>query len=432
MEKYIKRIWYSHFVRNVAIVAGGTAGAQLIHLAFYPIITRLYGPENFGLLGVFMSVIAILAPMAVLTYPKAIVLPKNNSDAKSLVKLSFALSLGIAIFILLVFSTVGDQILSSIGADGISEFSLLIPFAILFYGWQQIGQQWLFRQQAFRDTAKASMIQVFISGVAKCVAGLFFPIASVLIGLQVASAALYAILLGLAANKYLTTTYQLPEKPRINHSVLALAKSYKAFPIYRAPQVTLNAASRSIPVFMLASQYSSSAAGFYVLGQMVLGAPLTLVAKSVGDAFYPKFTMAANNGQPLMPLLRKSTLALAILGIMPFGALIFFGPFMFSIVFGGEWQQAGEYARWLAIMYFFGFMNTPVVAASATLDLQKGLLIYELASTSLKIIAMYVGLMVLKSDLWAVGIFSIFGAASYTTLIIWVFFETRKFEERRS
>jgi len=45
----------SKFVRNVAIVATGTAGAQAITMAFSPINTRLYGPEAFGILGTFTA-----------------------------------------------------------------------------------------------------------------------------------------------------------------------------------------------------------------------------------------------------------------------------------------------------------------------------------------------------------------------------------------
>jgi O-antigen/teichoic acid export membrane protein len=65
-------------VRNVTIVASGTAGAQVITMAFAPLITRLYGPEAFGLLGTFVAILGIVTPLAALTYPIAIVLPKSD------------------------------------------------------------------------------------------------------------------------------------------------------------------------------------------------------------------------------------------------------------------------------------------------------------------------------------------------------------------
>jgi IS5 family transposase len=71
----------------VAVVASGTAGAQAITMGFSPVITRLYGPEAFGLLGVFMAMVQVLVPAAALTYPIAIVLPKEDRDARVLARL---------------------------------------------------------------------------------------------------------------------------------------------------------------------------------------------------------------------------------------------------------------------------------------------------------------------------------------------------------
>ncbi|UCZ56541.1 hypothetical protein LGV61_12545 [Desulfurispirillum indicum] len=41
----LTKLYNSKFIRNVAIVASGTAAAQAITMAFAPIITRIYGPE---------------------------------------------------------------------------------------------------------------------------------------------------------------------------------------------------------------------------------------------------------------------------------------------------------------------------------------------------------------------------------------------------
>jgi len=48
-RKAFSLAWNSALVRNVALVGSGTAGAQAITMAFSPVITRIYGPEAFGL-----------------------------------------------------------------------------------------------------------------------------------------------------------------------------------------------------------------------------------------------------------------------------------------------------------------------------------------------------------------------------------------------
>src|SRR5699024_7637402 len=69
MLSRIKKIFQKKFVRNVFIVASGAVGAQILSLLLYPIITRLYGPEAFGVLGTFTALTKIVIPIAALTYP---------------------------------------------------------------------------------------------------------------------------------------------------------------------------------------------------------------------------------------------------------------------------------------------------------------------------------------------------------------------------
>ncbi|HAQ72765.1 MAG TPA: polysaccharide biosynthesis protein, partial [Pseudomonas sp.] len=76
----------SKLLRNILTVVSGTAGAQAITMAFMPVITRIYGPEAYGVLGTFLSVTLMLVPIAALTYPIAIVLPKRDGDARGLVR----------------------------------------------------------------------------------------------------------------------------------------------------------------------------------------------------------------------------------------------------------------------------------------------------------------------------------------------------------
>ena len=57
-------------MRSVAVVTSGNAGAQAITLASAPFITRLYGPEAFGVLGAYMAVVTIASPVVALAYPR--------------------------------------------------------------------------------------------------------------------------------------------------------------------------------------------------------------------------------------------------------------------------------------------------------------------------------------------------------------------------
>src|SRR5690625_1030347 len=107
-EKLIK-ISKKQLVRNVILLASETAMTQVIVMILSPIITRLYGPEAFGLMGTFMAVVSIVAPIAALTYPIAIVLPKRDQDAKGLIRLSLVITTIVSIISLVILLLFNKQ-----------------------------------------------------------------------------------------------------------------------------------------------------------------------------------------------------------------------------------------------------------------------------------------------------------------------------------
>jgi O-antigen/teichoic acid export membrane protein len=151
-----------------------------------------------------------------------------------------------------------------------------------------------------------------------------------------------------------------------------------------------------------------------------LSVPAGLIGGSVMQVFYPRFNEAVQNGENLAGLMLKATIGMGIVGFAPFVIVVAFGPFLFDLVFGGEWRTAGEYAQWLALWLFFAFLNRPAVSAMPALRSQDALLMYEVISVILRTIALYIGFSVLKSDIGAMSVFSVIGALLNAFLIMYV------------
>ncbi len=416
---YIGRAWTSRFARNVAVVASGTAGAQAVTMAFSPLITRIYGPEAFGLLGTFTAMVMVATPLAALAYPIAIVLPREDRDALGIAKLSLMLSFAVALLAAGLLWSGGDWLTATLGAESVAAYLLLIPVAMVFAAWTQTAHQWLIRKKEFSVIARTAIAHSLIVNSAKTGAGWLHPVGAVLIVLATLGHILHAALLFVGARRRYqsgaTTQVEGPETP-----LRELAHRYRDFPLYRAPQNFINAASQSLPVLMLAAFFGPAAAGFYTLGKMVMGLPSTLLGKAVTDVFYPRITEAAHTGENLPRYILQATGALFVIGIVPFGLVMLFGPLLFSLVFGGDWGMAGEYARWLALFFLFNFINKPSVAAVPVLRIQRGLLIYEAFSTGGKVLGLAAGFYWFGSDLWAIALFSVIGAIAYSVMMFWI------------
>jgi O-antigen/teichoic acid export membrane protein len=397
-------------------MASGTAAAQLISFVLTPVITRLYGPEAYGLMGVFMAIIQTIAPVAALTYPIAVVLPKRDEDAKGLMKLSWYISIGLAAAAGILLLLFNEPIAQIFQIGDVAPFLFLIPVVIIFSAFLQVTEQWLVRTKQFEIPAKASFLQSLLTQGSKAGIGLFFPAAAVLVVLTAAGNGVKALIMMLFTN---STRAKSPNTVQEKgKSLRNLAKRYQDFPIFRAPQVLLNGMSQNIPVFVLSSFFGPAAAGFYSIGRTVLSLPIQLIGKSVGDVFYPRITEAGNNNENLTRLITKATIALAAVGIIPFGTIVIAGPWLFSFVFGSDWVTAGEYARWMAVWVFTMFISLPSIKALPVLAAQAFHLKYTILMIIIRTGALLFGYYVFGNDVVAVAFFSISAAMLSLGLIV--------------
>ncbi|TDQ38643.1 lipopolysaccharide biosynthesis protein [Aureibacillus halotolerans] len=421
MKPIIGILLRKSFVRNVVLMITGTASAQLVSLVLTPVISRIYGPEAYGLMGVFISIIGILSPIASLTYPIAIVLPKTDNDAIGLIRLSLLISTSIATFVVIQLTLFNQQIAEIFHIEDLASFLYLIPLVIFFAGLYQVVEQWLIRTKQFKVTAKVTFLQSLIVQGSKVGIGFMYPFPSILIVLTAFSQALRAVLMIIFSDKKNLNNHLSNQS-----SIKDLAKKYKDFPIYRGPQSFLNSVSENIPILMLTSFFGPASVGFYTICRTVLAIPTQLIGKSLGDVFYPRISEAANNGEDLGNLNKKATNILISIGVVPFGLVILFGPGLFEFVFGEEWLIAGKYARWIALWSFSTFILQPSIRALPVLNAQALHLKYTGFSLLIRSCALAFGYYAFSSDLIAIALFGVLSGILNIVLIIVTFRISKK------
>lgn len=408
MKKNIKGFLNKPFVRNVFILVSGTIAAQIITMGLSPVITRMYGPEAFGILGTFNAIISITLPIAALSYPIAIVLPEKNREAKGLIKLSLLITSAISLISFIIIILLNEQIANLFNLNDIAGYLYLIPLVVIFGGLMQVAEQWLIRTKQFSINARVTFLQSLITNGSKVGIGFFYPVASVLVVLTALGNGIRAFLMILFAKKTNESKYKSDKSTIVD--LKYLAKKYYDFPVYRAPEILLNAVSQSLPILMLTSFFGPASAGFYSIGRTVLSIPSQLIGKSVGDVFYPRIAEAKNKNENLNKLIWKGTIGLASIGIIPYGIIILFGPELFGFVFGSEWVVAGEYARWISLWSFFGFINRPSVHSLPVLNAQRFHLMYTIFMLTTRTGVLALSYFIFLSDVIAVALFGISGA----------------------
>jgi O-antigen/teichoic acid export membrane protein len=367
--KNIKNMFKSSFAKSVLLVTGGTASAQLLNTILSPLITRLYLPEDYGSLTLYTSILGFLGIISSLKYEHGIAIANSDKKAINI----FALS------ILTLFSFVGVitillVLIRIIFSDFNIEFMYLIPLGIFTTGIYKILMQWSLRKKLFRSISKTKVTQSIFSNFTKIGFGLIHigAIGLILGNIVGGSSGIRTLSLSLTRdNKKLFNSIKFKR-------IVWSARRYVRFPIFLAPSQLLNAAGVHVPVFFLSFMYGNQLIGYYGLANTIVNLPTLLIGNSVGDVFYGE---AASIGkkypEKLLKLSRKLFIRLLLLGLLPLIALVLFGPYLFSIVFGANWYEAGYYARILAFLVFARLIFMPLSRIFEVYEKQKEVLILD-------------------------------------------------------
>lgn len=407
VEVLIKRFKSSHFVRDVAMVGGGIAAAQAIALLSMPILTRLYGPEAFGVSAAFIAVVSIITPSATLGYAHAIVMPDKDKDAAAIIRLSILCTLLLTPISLIIVHFSLPWLARWTGMENYPKMLYLIPLSLLITGFLTVANQLAIRVLLFKAKARAYVESKFVEYGFKLIGGLFIPSGLLLIVFT---------LVGMTLN-FILQILHVPRGGVFRLSkwfgfkgIRKAADAQKDFAIYRMPQRVIKAASVGLPTILLASLFGPASAGQYSLVLLALGAPAVLLGNSVGEVFFPKITRAISAKSPnSYNLLFKISLILLLIGAVPFGIVTLWGNIIFPLVFGSEWKVAGSYSQWLSIWLLINLVADASVATLPALRLQGSLLLREIILLGLRIATLYIGFSIYNSDIVAIALFSIAG-----------------------
>ena len=375
----------SEFTKNVLTLMTGTTIAQAIPIAISPILTRIYTPEDFGVFAVYMAIASIISVIATGRYEMAIMLPKEEEDVKSIVKLIMILLTTVTSITFLIVFFFNQAITNLFENPEISNWLYFLPISIFLVGLYQIYNYLLIREKNFKrlstnkiivSTTNASTQLGYGFAVSNGFGLLFGNIISYIISI-------YFIIRSKVVNKYFHFK---------DNSIKEVAKEYQNFPKYDVPSVLINVVANQLPLLALGKFFGLGVVGFYSLMYKVLMMPISLLSSTVLDVFKQRATEDYNKYGNCKDIYVKTFKSLVLLGIIPFTILGIFAPEIFAFVFGENWRVAGEFAQIMTPMFFLNFIVNPLSYTFFIAQKQKLNLIGQFILLLLTIISIYIGL----------------------------------------
>ncbi len=345
----------SEFNRNILTLMTGSTIANAIPVAISPILTRIYSPEDFGLLALFLSVTTIFGTIVNGRYELAIMLPKKDEDAINIVALGFIIMSLITLILFVIVIIFNEKIVHLLSNNDIGTWLYIVPLSIFLIGLFNLLNYFNNRKKHYKDIAKANIIKSITMVVFQIVVGYLREGAAGLISGQVASqmTANMKLLKNIIKNKLLLS--KISKK-----KILQVAKRYKEFPKFSIAGALANKATGNLTNILISIFYNVSTLGFYSLVQRVLGVPSALIGNSIGQVFFEEASKEKQLTGKAVKVFKSTVKKLFIIGTPSFGILFFIVEDLFAFVFGEEWRVAGGYARIMIPVFFIGFIVSTV------------------------------------------------------------------------
>ncbi len=134
--------------KNSAKLLSASVIVQGIGLLIYPILTRLYTPENFGLVNLFLSICGVLSLFATAEIQYSIVLPKTDSLAKACFQVGLIIA-GVFTFILLCSIPFSQQISCVFKTPDLANWYWCIPILVFLTAIWTLLNYWYTRKKEF-------------------------------------------------------------------------------------------------------------------------------------------------------------------------------------------------------------------------------------------------------------------------------------------
>jgi O-antigen/teichoic acid export membrane protein len=341
--------------RAVVLLASGTVASQAIVVLASPLLTRLYTPEDFGILAVFSALLGVLGLVVCLRYEVAIPLAEDETTAVNLVALNVVTALLVSAVVGLVVWRWGDAISAWTNAEALRRWIWLLPLGLFTFGCYTTLRHWAVRRQAFGHIVRTRLSQAIGQVAAQVGLGWLIPgPVGLLVGQVVGHSA------GITS---LGSSFYRNERQRlgalsVNGMIRAAARFWRLPTL--ATGASLLSAARMLPSLFFAVIYGAQVAGWFLLAQRVVAMPMRLLGVSVGQVYLSEAPRLYRADHARMYALFMSTTGrLFAVGILSMGIVALVGPELFAMVFGDEWTETGRYARFLAPMYIAQLAVSP-------------------------------------------------------------------------
>lgn len=410
------------WIQEATTLLTGTVGAQLITVAAYFLLTRIYSPDDFGLFSIFCSYLEVLVIASTCKYELSIVAAADECEASAVA--SFALKMNtIVSVLLLVVATilcVTDSLPGKMSELG--YIALLIPPLVYFSGTSRVYENLFNRHRQYGKIALSEAINAAATVAAKTCLGLA--------GLFSAGMPIGTVLGRMAGNINYRVAMRRLQLPRTSFAEQRqAARRHRNFPLFVAPKDFANSLSFNLPAIWLANYFDLAEVGLFALAVTFVFRPVNIINVAIEKVLYSRAVEHLQKGEPMWPEVRQFLLPAAGIGLPVAVALFFLADPLFGFLFGSKWAACGYYVRCLLPWILTMLLTNSLMYVSNVFSTQRVEFVFCLVLLALRAGAVAAGIVV-GSFQTGILLYCAVSAAVSAALLWWYLYQIFRHDSR--
>ena len=399
LKKYLGT---SDFARNLLALVSGTALAQVINFVFSTFITRIYTPDDFGAVSIFSSLVSFVLVISCAKFDVAIVAAREREDARKLFALANMIMVGTAILTLICSVCIYLFNVPFYANSVVRNWFCWSGLSVLLLTGGQVFWMWNVREKNFKNISFIRVLEALSAGLFSIVLKGFGAIGLLLATMTGQFLSFIALGSGIFKREgFKSFIYKTSELKQT-------FSDYSEFPKVNILQGFVDIFQVSAVVLILsAGGFAGEVIGYYALCMRVLQVPMRLIVLPVSHVFFSEASELHRNGGDLFRLVKKTILRTAAFTLPVPLVLIFFGPWLFSLVFGKNWIEAGVYAQIISGWIFFDLIRAPIAQIASIVGKQKQVLYVSVVSNLILLAVLLYGVHVLLRPRWILAMVSL-------------------------
>jgi len=322
------------FLKDISKFFSGAILAQLISFLLSPVLSRLYIPRDFGEFTLYVQVLSVVVILSgsslFLLLPKF----KDKYITKSTLSIVSILSLMVSILLLILGAlNIGQEIL-------LPKYTAYLIIGLVL---NQIYAYFHFKsisEREFFKNSKAKVVERLGGSSTNLVLG-YYGLGGI------------GLILGNLIGQTLFSIYYIGFKIKVSYEYSLITKwieikkyfeKFKKHIIFQSGNHLLEFGFVLLFSILITKMSSISELGYFAFCYKIINTPLNLIADYFSQAALGRISDFSTDSHRRIFILKIGSLLL-VPSVISFVIFKFWGPEIFSLIFGKNWEQAGVIAQ---------------------------------------------------------------------------------------